>query len=481
MAKELSPKKYIESNARKLPVYKCLVNRNWEATSIANVVIMRQHVNGNVTVGIYLVDLSCLGIKDTFFYFNESVNKVDDKLNSQSGFFMQIDYNLAHNIVFAGHDYALDYDINPHPDFSFTKYILEEDNDDIPLIDIKVGGPKGMPHLILQPGQSAKYKQVYDKLVKNLGKDNFYYTIEADVFDEDVESDDDNDAEKMVGIDDFPMGTIKISEAMRINIDDLSDVEKIENRVSTEALTLNIELALRIIQVKREDLFYSEKELDEKIEYILYQKSEQYPSWVSDEMFEEFADMMENDIYNYRILENETDSEDILTQFDIDCVIENVDTYQHNPYIVSMLFEKAVLQNNKVALQKVKPIVNKLAFQYISHKLELALCSYYLNESDKSLAYIIDGTDIRKIFPIAKGFSEEELYLFAMLRLLVHIRNGNMKEAIYYYQFAGLVQKDNPLILLIQEEFDSFIEDEFRKAMNEIKKEVGFDEEDGDE
>ena len=475
MAKELSPKKYIEINARKLPIYKCMVNKNWEATKMANIVIMRQHVNGNVTVGIYLVDLSCLGIKDTFFYFNESVNKVEGKLDAKSGFFTQIDYNLAHNIVFAGHDYALDYDINPHLDFSFTKYILEVDDDDIPLIDIKVGGPNGTPHLILQPGQAAKYKHVYDKLVKNLGKDNFYYTMEASVFEKVDSSDDYEEDEKMAHIEDFPMGTIKISDAMRIDLDDLGEAEKIKKRISAEMLTLNIEFALRIIQFKRSHLFYSEKELDEKLEYILYQESEEHSSWVRDEMLQEFVEMMENDIYDYHQLEKKTDSDDILIQFDLNRVKENVDKYQHNPYIVSLLYEKAILQKNVIALLALKPIMKKLAFQYVSHKLEMALCSYFLNESDPNLAYIIEGTDLKKIFPIAKGFSEEELYLFAMLRLLVHTRNGNLKEAIYYYQFAGLVQKENPLIILIQEEFDSFIENEFRNAYDELKKEAGIE------
>jgi len=478
MAKELSPKKYIETNARKLPIYKCMVNSNWEATNMANVIIMRQHVNGNVTVGIYLVDLSCLGIKDTFFYFNESVNKVDDKLEAKSGFFKQIDYNLAHNIVFAGHDYALDYDIKPHPDFSFTKFILEEDNDEIPLIDIHVGSSDGKPHLILQPGQSAKYKPVYDKLVKNLGKDNFYYTIEVSDFN-DLDSDVDNEEQEQDGddkwdsIDDFPIGTIKISDAMNIDLDDLSNQEKVENRITNEMLTLNVELALRIIRFKRSELFYSEDELDNKLEYLLYQNSEEFPAWISDEMLEEFAEMMESDIFNYRQLKKETDAEDILIQFDIDRVIENIDNYQDNPYVVSMLYEKAILQKNEIAISAVKPIIKKLAFQHVTHLLELALCSYYLKESDPSLSYIIEGTDIRKVFPNAKGFSEVELYLFAMLRLLVYTRDGNLKEAIYYYYFAGLVQKENPIFILIQGEFDLFIEDEFRKAYDEIEKEVG--------
>ncbi|WP_153800722.1 hypothetical protein [Foetidibacter luteolus] len=65
---KLSPKKYIETKARSLPIYRCYATQDWEATKMASVVVMRRHVNGNVTVGFYLVDLMCLGIKDTFFF-----------------------------------------------------------------------------------------------------------------------------------------------------------------------------------------------------------------------------------------------------------------------------------------------------------------------------------------------------------------------------------------------------------------------------
>src|SRR6187549_826965 len=106
----LSPKKYIETKARTLPIYKCLVNKDWKVGKIADVVVMRKHVNGNITAGIYLVDLLCLGVKDTFFIFNESEDSINERLESPCNVFVPIDYNTAHNIVYAGHDFAMDYE-----------------------------------------------------------------------------------------------------------------------------------------------------------------------------------------------------------------------------------------------------------------------------------------------------------------------------------------------------------------------------------
>ena len=61
---------YIETKVPTLPIYKCLVTNVWKEAGEAGVIVMCRHVNGNVTAGIYLVDLICLGIKDTFYIFN---------------------------------------------------------------------------------------------------------------------------------------------------------------------------------------------------------------------------------------------------------------------------------------------------------------------------------------------------------------------------------------------------------------------------
>jgi hypothetical protein len=63
---------------------------------------------------------------------------------------------LAYNITYAGHDFTMDLDIHPHKEFQTTKYILEEDNNDIPLIQIPIGDKKGNPHLLVSSGDNYK-------------------------------------------------------------------------------------------------------------------------------------------------------------------------------------------------------------------------------------------------------------------------------------------------------------------------------------
>lgn len=46
----LSPENYIRKKARSLPIYECKVNTDWQAEGIAQVIVSRKHINGNVTV-----------------------------------------------------------------------------------------------------------------------------------------------------------------------------------------------------------------------------------------------------------------------------------------------------------------------------------------------------------------------------------------------------------------------------------------------
>ena len=88
-----SPGKAIRTRARNLPFGKCYVNSDWKTGHLANVIVTRLHVNGNVTAGMYLVDLLCLGVKESWYLFNESKHRVLEFLNKDDGHtFIEIDY-----------------------------------------------------------------------------------------------------------------------------------------------------------------------------------------------------------------------------------------------------------------------------------------------------------------------------------------------------------------------------------------------------
>lgn len=184
MTKPLSAEKYIQTRARTLAINRCLANADWETSKIAHVIVIRRHTNGNLTYAGYLIDLLCLGVKDTYYGFNQAEDEVDDWLDSynQETEMIEIAYPLAHNIIFAGNDLATEYHIPQHPDFiSITRYLLEEDDEKMPLIEIHTGDENGLPHLIVYPDNMQTLTLA--RLKEHAGEGGFRYTVlEEDEF-----------------------------------------------------------------------------------------------------------------------------------------------------------------------------------------------------------------------------------------------------------------------------------------------------------
>ena len=181
----LSPENYIRQRARNLPLFKCYVNEDWSAEgSITHLTISRKHINGNITFCSYLVDLKCMGIKDTMYKFNipdfefdEFVDQLDSNLH-----LMEIDYNLVHNIIYAAWEFGEEIGFEPHKDFlSITQYMLAEDSDDIPLIEVACGDEEGKPIYIQGPFEDdAMANMIINRLEKNVGVGNFHFVMGDD-------------------------------------------------------------------------------------------------------------------------------------------------------------------------------------------------------------------------------------------------------------------------------------------------------------
>lgn len=184
MKKRPNQEKLIKERARKLTLHKCMVNEDWEENMMTNVIISRKHSNGNFTTCLYLVDLYCLGVKDTHYAFN--IDKEEHSLlleQAQNGVNMiEIDYNLAHNIIYAGYEFALDCGIKPHKDFEkTTKYMLEKDDENVPLIDIDCGN-NGKPHYFQSEFENGTFtSKIIKTLEQNVGKGNFSVTLSNEV------------------------------------------------------------------------------------------------------------------------------------------------------------------------------------------------------------------------------------------------------------------------------------------------------------
>lgn len=105
----------------------------------AHVIVSRKHDNGKFTFGCYLVDLLEDGLKDSLAEVNIEGETLDLVMGDPEMQFIEIDYDLAHNIIYQGLEYAEDMGAKADKSFLWTQYVLEEDTDDIPLIPVPFG------------------------------------------------------------------------------------------------------------------------------------------------------------------------------------------------------------------------------------------------------------------------------------------------------------------------------------------------------
>ena len=195
--KQLSPENYIRQKARNLPIYECLVNAGWEDSKMVSVVVSRVHASGNITAGFFLVDLYCLGVKNSTYFFNYSPVEYEEQIQKIMHLDInKISYELAHNIVYAGLDYASDLGLNPHKDFtSLTRFMLEEDTEEVELIEIECGR-NGKPFYMQGQFDSEQMvKRVLAQLERSVGKGNYDFALDAQA-DESGEKYDEEDFEE---------------------------------------------------------------------------------------------------------------------------------------------------------------------------------------------------------------------------------------------------------------------------------------------
>lgn len=159
---------------------------DWVELGKFPVFVVREHINGNVTVGNLLVDIFCTGVKDAHFWFNEPsehFHEIVEEYEYAAGIsFRSFDYNLVHNIIYEAVEFASSFGIEPHTDFRVVEFLLEEDDESIPLIPIPLGS-SGKPLLVLS-SEDSRNDYYLRQLEKYAGEGNY------EVIDEDEELND---------------------------------------------------------------------------------------------------------------------------------------------------------------------------------------------------------------------------------------------------------------------------------------------------
>ena len=174
----LSPEKFMQTRARTLQIGKCYRDSHLFDIGEGYVVVSRLHTGDKISFACYLVDTYCIGVKDSMYKLRTEKEEFDYMLESLSktSELEECSYEEAHNIVYGAVDFAEEIDIAPDDSFKLTKYMLEEDTEDVPLIEYEFG--KDGKHFLVATDQynASKYlpklKQAYGNDFKYIVPEN---------------------------------------------------------------------------------------------------------------------------------------------------------------------------------------------------------------------------------------------------------------------------------------------------------------------
>jgi hypothetical protein len=177
-----------------------LINFDWQEQGMASIWIFKKRQNGVIIMGSYLVDMCCLGLKDTFFRYDideEDIQIYIDSLIIAGRTMIDCDFGLAQNIIYGGIEYAEELGFKPYKDFKITQFIID-DIEEVDFIDIEFGRG-GKP--FFTPGTIDNVNSILSTLNRTVGEGNYEYIIDKNPFlndlnfgfEEDLEGEDEED------------------------------------------------------------------------------------------------------------------------------------------------------------------------------------------------------------------------------------------------------------------------------------------------
>ena len=183
---ERSPTQRIRM-ARMLPVEECLINRGWKESGMAHILLSRKQPDGDLTFASYLVDVFCLGLKDTMCNVDMSSSRLNRELKAMlygDDPPISCSPHFVNQIIYGAIEYAAELGFRPNKDFRHSQYVLEERDSSQEVYDVSFG-KDGKPFFVAGPHDDAR--RIMAMLERKLGQDGFHYLADVSAFAEDDE------------------------------------------------------------------------------------------------------------------------------------------------------------------------------------------------------------------------------------------------------------------------------------------------------
>lgn len=114
--------------ARQYPLHECTINGGWQESGLAIVLVSRRQPDGDLLYGLYLVDILCLGLKNTLYEADVSMSRyrgelLDRMYGDQEP--IPCSRELAHGVIYGGIAFARQFGFRPQQDFEVSQYVLD--------------------------------------------------------------------------------------------------------------------------------------------------------------------------------------------------------------------------------------------------------------------------------------------------------------------------------------------------------------------
>ena len=165
-------------HARTYPLYECLISDNWnkkEHSGLVEVLIARKQPDDTICFGVYLIDVYCLGLKNTFaeadFSRGRYLSDIRNKI-FRAGKPVECSLELAQQMIYQSIEYAQQFGFEPQKDFALSQYLLTPRGELEEPYDLTFG-KDGKPFFINGPHDNVP--RILRQLEKTAGPGNYDY------------------------------------------------------------------------------------------------------------------------------------------------------------------------------------------------------------------------------------------------------------------------------------------------------------------
>jgi hypothetical protein len=173
------------------PLFQCFASAEMFDVGIGNVLISRRGKDGLIAASVFLVDIFCLGVKNTVFRLMSPFKYAETLLSLEmTEDLMEIPPECARKLVEGAVAYAEDLGFSPHPDYQIARHIFDNIDSNACKTSFEFGSD-GIPFYVSGPNESREdTKRILKQLERRCGPDGFEYAIMEEGMEDDFDEDD---------------------------------------------------------------------------------------------------------------------------------------------------------------------------------------------------------------------------------------------------------------------------------------------------